>query len=114
MKKVVAVVILLGIIIGGVAWAVMASPERSVCVRVADLCAVEGTMQDLEQCVQDVEKLQKIVGEEPVERAAACVEGADTCAEAMGCIAGEGMNTMQEQLDEFFEGVRRGVDQKSR
>jgi hypothetical protein len=112
MKKLIAVVIVLGVIIGGVAWAVMHTPERQVCSRIGELCGAEGDLGDLEQCVAEVERIEKVLGKEPVERAASCVSEADTCAAAMGCVAGEGMNTMEEQVGEFLKGLRKGLKQK--
>jgi hypothetical protein len=112
MKKLVVAVVVLMVIAGGVAWAMMSTPERTVCARIGELCGAEGDLADLEECAKDVEEIEKVLGKEPVVRVAACVEDAKTCAEAMGCIAGESMNSVEEQLGEFLKGVRRGMDQK--
>lgn len=104
MKKVVAGVIALGIIGGGVAWAVTRTPERRLCVRMGELCGVEGDFKDYEQCVDGIERLEKIAGEEPIESAADCVDRADTCAQATGCIVGAGYKAMPKLLQEFTEG----------
>jgi hypothetical protein len=112
MKKFLVVIIVLGVIVGGVAWAVMRQPEQTVCTKIADLCGVEGTKADLDECVAEIQEIEKVLGKEPVERVAKCVDGAKTCAEAMGCVAGESMNTMQDQLNEFMKGVRKSLDQK--
>ena len=106
MKKVVAGVIVMGIIGGGVAWAVTRTPERRLCVRMGELCGVEGDFEDYEQCVDGIERLEKVVGEEPIESAADCVDRADSCMKATGCIAGAGYKAMPKLLQEFTEGFQ--------
>ncbi len=54
MKKVVAAVVVLGIVGGGVAWAVTRTPERRLCVKMGDLCGVEGDFSDYEDCVEGI------------------------------------------------------------
>ena len=104
MKKAVAAVVLLGIIGGGVAYAVTRTPEKRLCVAMGDLCGVEGDFKDYENCVESIERLEKVVGEEPIETAADCVDRADTCVQATGCLAGAGYKALPNLMKEFVEG----------
>lgn len=104
MKKVIAAIVVLGVIGGGVAWAVTRTPERRLCIRMGDLCGVEGDLSDYDHCVDTIERLEKVVGEEPIESAANCVDKADTCVEASGCVAGAGYKAVPKLLKEFVEG----------
>ena len=82
MKKIVGAVVVLALT-GGVAYAVVHNPERSACLKMADLCGVKGgTKADLDQCVEE----------------------AKTCGEATGCVAGAGVKGMQGAINEFFKG----------
>jgi hypothetical protein len=104
MKKFLAVFVVLGLVAGGVAWAVTRTPERRLCMRMGDLCGAEGDFEDYEQCVESFEKLEKVVGEEPIETAAECVDEVDNCAKAAGCLAGAGYKAMPKLLHDFAEG----------
>lgn len=110
MKKLIAAFVVLGIT-GGVAYAVVhGSPERSACLRVADLCGVkDGSKADLDRCVDEIEQFRKIGGEEATEKGLQCVEEARTCGEATGCIAGAGFKGMQGAVNEFFKGFGKAT-----
>jgi len=103
-KKALAAVLVLGVI-GATAFALTRSPERSACLRVADLCGTQnGTKQDLDQCVDDIKQFRKVAGDEAADRGIVCVEGAKTCGEAAGCVAGAGFKGIQGVVDGFFKG----------
>jgi hypothetical protein len=104
MKKLVIVVVVLGVLVGGVAWAFTRKPERRLCVRVGELCGAEASLGDYEQCVDEMERLSKVVGEEPFENAAECVDDADSCVQAMGCVTGAGYRALPKLAEEFFKG----------
>lgn len=104
MKKIVGAVLILGLA-GGVAYAVVHSPERSACLKMADLCGVKGgTKDDLDQCVEEIEQFRKVGGDEAADKGIACVEQAKTCGEATGCVAGAGVKGIQGAINEFFKG----------
>jgi hypothetical protein len=104
MSKFLAAVVVLGAF-AGAAYAFTRSPERAACMRVADLCGVEGgSMKDLDQCVDDVKRWRKIAGDEPVDKGLACVESAKTCGEAVGCTAGAAFKGTQNIMNDFFKG----------
>lgn len=104
MKKLVGAVVVVALV-GGVAYAAFHSPEKSACIKMADLCGVkDGTTKDLDQCVADIEQFRKVGGDEATDKGMKCVEEAKTCGEATGCIAGAGMKGMQGVVNEFFKG----------
>lgn len=110
MKKVLAVTLVLGLVGGGIAYAVMRTPERSACMRVADLCgAKDGTKDDLDRCVADIEQWRKVAGDEPVDKGMKCVAEAKTCGEAVGCTAGAGIKGVQGVINDFFKGIGKGM-----
>jgi hypothetical protein len=112
MKKALAVILALGIGGAGVAaFAYLKKPERTACVRIADLCGEtkKGTKDDLDQCVEEVEKWRKVAGDEPVDKGIQCVDEAKTCGEAMGCVTGAGIKGFQNVVDDFFKGLGKGL-----
>ncbi|MDI1484599.1 hypothetical protein [Polyangium sp. y55x31] len=112
MSKTLAVVLAVGI--GGgagvAAYAYLKKPERAACVRIADLCGEKnGTKDDLDRCVEEVEQWRKVAGDEPVDKGIQCVDDAKTCGEAMGCVAGAGIKGFQNVVDDFFKGLGKGL-----
>ncbi len=104
MKKIVVGALALALT-GGVAYAVIHSPERSACLKMADLCGVkDGTKDDLDQCVEEIEQFRKVGGDEATEKGLTCVNESKTCVEATGCIAGAGVKGMQGAINEFLKG----------
>lgn len=109
MKKVLAVLLVVGIG-GGVAYAVTRSPERSACMKLGELCgAKNGTVEDLNQCVDEMKQFRKIAGDEAVDKGVKCVDEAKTCGEAAGCVAGAGVKGIQGVMNDFFKGFGKGV-----
>ncbi|MGZ3420890.1 MAG: hypothetical protein ACXWUG_06625 [Polyangiales bacterium] len=105
MKKLLAAFLVLGLF-AGVAYAYGRSPERSACLKLADLCApkAKGGVDDLEQCVDQFKQFRKAVGDEAVDKGLSCVEKASTCPQAVGCVAGAGVKGMSGALKEFAKG----------
>ena len=59
MKKIVGAVVVLALM-GGVAYAVVHNPERSACMKMADLCGVKGgTKDDLDHCMEEIEQFHR-------------------------------------------------------
>lgn len=109
MKKLIAAVVVLAVT-GGVAYAVVHNPERSACMKVADLCGVKnGTKDDLDRCVDEIEQFRKVGGDEATDKGLQCVEEAKTCGEATGCIAGAGFKGVQGAVNEFFKGFGKAT-----
>src|SRR5262245_45457087 len=105
MKKALAAILVLAVI-GGAAFALTRSPERSACLRMADLCGAQnGTTKDLDECVEDIKQFRKVAGDEATNKGMACVEGAKTCGEAAGCVAGAGVKGIQGVVDGFIKGL---------
>jgi hypothetical protein len=111
MKKILAVFLVLGVVLGGVAFALMRrTPEQSACMRVADLCGVkDGTKEDLDKCVADVGDWRRMAGDEAVDKGMKCVAEAKTCGEAMGCTTGAGIKGVQGIVNDFMKGLGKGL-----
>ena len=107
MKKIVVLVVVIAVIAAGVAaWALTRStPERRLCSRLGDLCAAEGSYDDLDACVKEVEKLNEALGKKRIDETAACVDEASSCSMAAGCLAGTGMDVLKDVAKDFLEGV---------
>lgn len=111
MKKILpilAVVLVAAIGIG--AFAYMRNPSRAACVKVADLCGEkDGTKEKLDQCVDQIDQWRKVAGNEPVDKGLQCVDQSKTCGEAMGCVAGAGVNGFKNVVDDFLKGFGKGI-----
>ncbi|MBK9267037.1 MAG: hypothetical protein IPM54_45580 [Polyangiaceae bacterium] len=111
MKKAIPIIVLLAIIGAGVfAFAYMRNPNRAACVRIGELCGgKDGTKAQLDQCTDQVEQWRKVAGDAPVDKGIACVDGAKTCGEAMGCVAGAGISGFQKVVDDFLKGFGKAT-----
>lgn len=111
MKKVIAAVAVLGILGAGVgAYAYLRTPERSACIRVADLCGEKGGgVQELDQCVDQVKQWRKVAGDEAVNKGIACVDQAKTCGEAVGCVAGASAKSVEGLVNDFLKGFGKAA-----
>jgi hypothetical protein len=88
---------------GVAAYFVTRSPERAACARLADLCGVTGGQQELSACVDDLQKLRKVAGDEVMDKGLACVDHATSCPEATVCMAGTGLKGLGHAVKGFFE-----------
>jgi hypothetical protein len=106
MKKTVLAVLVLAVASAGVvAFLVTRSPERAACARIADLCGMTGGREELHACVDDLEKLRKLAGDETMDKGLACVDHATSCPEATVCMAGTGLKGLGHAVKGFFEGL---------
>lgn len=112
MKKALALIVVLIIVgAGAAAFAFLRSPERSACVRVADLCGEKsGGVKELDECVDQVAQWRKVAGDEAVNKGMKCVDGAKTCAEAMGCVAGAGAKGVEGLVNDFMKGFGKATE----
>jgi hypothetical protein len=111
MKKALPFVVLLAIIGACVfAFGYMRNPNRSACMRVAELCGdKDGTKEQLDQCTGQIEEWRKVAGNEPVDKGITCVDEAKTCGEAMGCVAGAGVSGFKNVVDDFLKGFGKAT-----
>jgi hypothetical protein len=104
MKKTVLAALILALA-GLVAFLVTRSPERAACTRIADLCGMTGGRQELGSCVDDLEKLRQLAGDEAMNKGLSCVDHAASCPEATVCMAGTGIKGLGHAVKGFFEGL---------
>ena len=101
MKKLLVVAAFLGL--GAVVYAkvIRTKPEEAACERLNDLC---GKRVDVGECREALDEAGDIVGDKVMDKAVDCMESADSCMEAVGCMAGAGTHA----LDDFERGFDRG------
>lgn len=108
MKKGLLAVLILAVALalaGMVVLLVGRSPERAACARMADLCGTQGGREGLASCVDDLEKLRKLAGDEAMDKGLSCVERAKGCPEATVCMAGTGWKGLGSAVKSFFQGL---------
>jgi hypothetical protein len=103
MKKLVALVIVAAIGFGVYRF-VLRPPEKRACSRLADLC---GGMkpEEADHCTKDVADLRTNLTSEARDKLDSCVSNAATCAEAVGCMAGGGLNAAAGLFNQFLKGL---------
>lgn len=80
-------------------------PEDKMCGRLAELCGTQGKHAP-EQCPQHLRSFRKAAGDKAFQRASACIDSAESCLAAGGCIAGASVHG----LGQFLEGLVDGID----
>jgi hypothetical protein len=100
MSKLLVVVAVLGL--GAVVYAkvIRSSPTEEACERLDTLC---GKKVDIGECREAMEEAEAIVGDKVMEKATDCMSSADSCMEAVGCMAGATKHVM----DDFEKGFER-------
>jgi hypothetical protein len=102
MKKLLAVVILLGAAGFFVYRYVLTSaPERS-CQRLASLCGTKSASFD--SCVRGMTELNK-TNRDAATRFDSCVASAKSCGEGAGCLVGAGFSAASGLFNDFVKGV---------
>jgi len=114
MKKLFAVLLIVALALAAGAWLLLrSSPERELCTRTWQLCKVGNPRWDnLDKCVQDVGRMRDALGDESLERSVTCVKRANSCAGAMGCLAGGAFDNAKKAFGDFVEGFSRGRERR--
>lgn len=81
-------------------------PEKRACARMAELCGLGD--QQVEQCVSALASLKRS-NAASVARATACVAGAKSCGETMGCVSGAALNFGAGFVTDFLTGVQKAA-----
>jgi hypothetical protein len=107
--KMLKLLVVLGVLGGGgyfLYTKVLRPPEKTVCVKLADLCGGEQAKAHVDRCEQTMLKLKKAGGGKAVDKAAKCIGEVDTCPKAVGCIIGASMSSVGEML----EGMKKALE----
>jgi hypothetical protein len=109
--KTLATIVVIAIAVGAVVYfaAFRSTPERVMCTRLADLCGKKSKLSDLKTCVTDMERVSEKLGSTRFKRTSTCVDKASSCTEAVGCMAGTGLNMMQRFMREFMRGIGKTI-----
>jgi hypothetical protein len=82
-----------------------ASRDENTCERFASLCSGDDEKRSESTCAEDLAQMRKKVGAEAVDRAGACIDEAESCIEASGCVAGASVGV----LKDFVSGFERAL-----
>ena len=105
MKKLLGVVVLAAVAFG--AWKIYTGHStRHACARLGDLCDANLSSSDIDECVQQVDKLPDAEAKKGIE----CVNESSSCAEAAGCIMGVVDNAIGKQLKKIDGELQKGFD----
>ena len=116
MMKLLTFLVVVGLIGAGAYWVyteVLLTEEQRTCGKLADLCGVAEKADD-DQCAQGMEKLRQNIGEKAYEKATDCVDRAESCLTAMGCVAGGGLRGVGQFLEGMFDGVGKDLKDKGK
>lgn len=102
MKQLLVVAAVLGL--GALVYAkvIRSSPSEQACDRLATLC---GKSVEVGECRDALDEAEDVVGEKVIEKATDCMASADSCMEAVGCVAGASTHA----LDDFARGFERSA-----
>ncbi len=114
MKKLLVTLLVLGLIGGGgfVAYrSLFVPPEQRACDRLAQLCSSDdGTdktgAKNTGRCEKAMLKLKETAGDKQLTAASECIDEADSCLKAAGCLFGAGIGAM----GEFLKGAKEALD----
>lgn len=106
MKKLLVVAAFLGL--GAVVYAkvIRTKPEEAACERLNDLCGKRMDVTDVGECREALDEAADIFGDKAMDKAVDCMETADSCMEAVGCMAGAGTHALHE-LQQGYERARK-------
>ena len=83
------------------------SAESQICGRMETLC---GTKR--EECSSMVKSMKDSLGDEGVSGMKACFSDAKNCSEASGCMTALGFKSIGADVESFFKGLGKGLEQK--
>src|SRR6185369_13572281 len=108
MKKLLALVIVLGAVGFLVYRYVLTSATERSCQRLATLC---GQTTGLESCVRGMTELHK-TNQEAASKFDRCIADANSCAAGVGCSVGAGLSAAGGLLNDFVKGIEDAVKKK--
>lgn len=89
-KGLAALLVLLAL--GGGVYLYLRAPARRICLVMGDIChghgGKRGHYDDFFACVDSVDELAGVFGDDAIAQAAVCVDAAQDCAEGVRCMAG--------------------------
>jgi hypothetical protein len=113
MKKAIIALLVIVLMGTGIYVAVMLNrPETRACRHVTALCGAVGNGADA--CVHDLEDLRQTLAPNQFRRATDCLEQANSCPEAGGCLVGMTLRSLSGSIDGFLKGISRAIGQPPR
>jgi hypothetical protein len=107
MKKLLTIVVLAVAAYAVYAY-VVRPPEKRACARLAELCGLDASGSESQQCTSMMDTLKQS-NAASVAKAATCVADAKSCAEAGGCVSGAALSAGAGFAKDFLGGLQKMV-----
>lgn len=85
------------------------SPATRACNRLAGICGVELSRDDLRDCAETIQAASQETHTDVGKKILGCTDGADSCAEVLGCAVGVGAGVLTSLVEQFERGFNRGA-----
>jgi hypothetical protein len=82
-------------------------PEKRACGKMVELCGADAATG--QRCEQAIVELKKAAGGDSARSAAACVADAQSCPQALGCMAGLVGQAAGGAANEFLKGLQKSL-----
>ncbi len=105
MKKLLVLLLLAGAAYAAYAF-VIRSPEKRVCMRMAELCGLDSGGSETRNCVEMLDSLKK-ASPDAVSQVTSCVGDARSCGEAAGCASGAALSIGTGFVKDFLSGLAK-------
>jgi hypothetical protein len=103
MKKLIAILVLLGVAYAAYVF-VLRTPEKRACGRVADLCGFSGNGAETQRCLETLDAI-KSSNANVASDFATCTGKAESCAAALGCASGAALDMGTGFVKDFLSGL---------
>jgi len=117
MKKLLVLLLVLALL-GAGGWLLYQrymSPEHLACGKLAQLCGDKAAPEGEQgSCEEGLAKYKKMVGQQAYDKALGCVDQANSCLGAAGCMAGGGLRGVGQFLEGVFKGFEPDLKQKGK
>jgi hypothetical protein len=103
MKKLIAILVLLGVAYAAYAF-VLRTPEKRACGRVAELCGFSANGAETQRCLETLDAI-KSSNANVASDFATCTGTAESCAAALGCASGAALDMGTGFVKDFLSGL---------
>ena len=107
MKKLVVIALLAAAAYGAYAY-VLRPPAKRTCMRAAELCGLDPTGKQTDQCMQALDSLKKS-NPASVDQVTTCMAAAKSCGEAAGCASGVALTLGAGFVQDFLNGIQKSI-----
>lgn len=90
---------------------VLMPPEKRACSRLSELC---GESKGGERCHKGMEEFRKVAGQEAFKNATGCIDKADSCMGAVGCVVRAKLSGLGDFLKGMVDGMGPDLHKKGK